>query len=98
MFPERISITPQGSWLHLNQDHERAGAGSRPGVRSGGSRALRRLALATIALLGLANTARPQSSLFDPRLDELRRASVIWDQRTGPARSVVDVVCLVPDV
>lgn len=46
----------------------------------------------------LAAPARAQVSLFDPRFDEIRKASVAWDRRTGPARKVVDVVCLVPDV
>src|SRR5262249_28735971 len=36
-------------------------------------------------------------SLFDPRFDDVRRASVTWDNRNGPPRQVVDVVCLVPD-
>jgi hypothetical protein len=38
------------------------------------------------------------TSLRDPRLDDLRRASASWDQRQGPTRKVVDQVCLVPDV
>jgi hypothetical protein len=84
MFPERISITADGSGLHINHDHV--------------ARALRLLLVALGVLLGRANPVNAQTSLFDPRLDELRRASVSWDQRTGPARSVVDVVCLVPDV
>src|SRR3954453_820183 len=31
-------------------------------------------------------------------LDEIRRASVSWERRSGPGRRVVDMVCLVPDV
>jgi hypothetical protein len=45
--------------------------------------------------------ARPcpaQTTLFDGRFDDLRRASVEWDRRAGPERQVVDMVCLVPDV
>ena len=42
--------------------------------------------------------ASAQVSLFDPRFDEVRRASVAWDRRSGPEREVVDLVCLVPDV
>jgi hypothetical protein len=38
------------------------------------------------------------TSLFDPRLAEIRRASVSWATRTGPDRRVVDLVCLVPDL
>ncbi|MBX6313046.1 MAG: hypothetical protein IRY99_09055 [Isosphaeraceae bacterium] len=38
------------------------------------------------------------TSLFDPRLADLRTASVAWENREGPRRQVVDVVCLVPDV
>ncbi len=85
MFPERISITAHGPALHSNQDH-------------GARRALRFLVLALTFFLGRSNAVNAQGSIFDPRLDELRRASVAWDKRTGPARSVVDVVCLVPDV
>lgn len=46
-------------------------------------------------------TSRPaaaQNTVFDPRFDEIRRASVAWDNRPGPARRVVDMVCLVPDL
>jgi hypothetical protein len=42
--------------------------------------------------------AEAQTSLFDPRFEEVRRASVAWDNRNGPEREVVDIVCLVPDV
>ncbi len=38
------------------------------------------------------------ASLFDPRLETIRRASVTWDTRSGPERAVIDQVCLVPDV
>ena len=40
----------------------------------------------------------PPASLFDPRLEPLRLASANWEVRQGPARSVVDQVCLVPDL
>jgi hypothetical protein len=48
--------------------------------------------------LTLIPPAAAQVSFFDPRLEEIRSASVAWDRRTGPERKVVDVVCLVPDV
>src|SRR4051794_17614666 len=38
------------------------------------------------------------TSLGDPRLEPLRNASMAWESRSGPARSVVDQVCLVPDL
>jgi hypothetical protein len=41
---------------------------------------------------------RPPANLYDPRLEEVRLASVAWENRTGPKRAVVDQVCLVPDV
>ena len=50
-----------------------------------------------VVLLAPAETFG-QSSLFDPRFDELRKASEEWDRRAGPDRQVVDMVCLVPDV
>ena len=37
-------------------------------------------------------------SIYDPRLEPLRKASASWELRSGPAREVVDQVCLVPDV
>jgi hypothetical protein len=40
----------------------------------------------------------PPRSIFDPRLEQLRKVSVTWDVRRGPDRQVVDLVCLVPDV
>ena len=40
----------------------------------------------------------PPISLFDPRLESLRRASATWEFRVGLERSVVDQVCLVPDL
>lgn len=42
---------------------------------------------------------RPASpgSLFDPRLGELRKATVAWDARR-PERQVIDQICLVPDL
>ena len=39
----------------------------------------------------------PPISLFDPRLEALRRASTGWERREGLDRAVVDQVCLVPD-
>ena len=61
-----------------------------------------RAALGALALAAsLSAPARPavaQTSLYDPRFDDLRRASVAWDRRPGPRRAVVDVVCLVPDL
>ena len=42
--------------------------------------------------------ASAQLSLFDARFEEVRRASVVWDNRPGPPRRVVDLVCLVPDL
>ncbi|HEY2159342.1 MAG TPA: hypothetical protein VGH33_27195, partial [Isosphaeraceae bacterium] len=50
------------------------------------------------AALGQAITFQPASSSHDPRLAELRRASAAWQLRGGPARRVIDQVCLVPDV
>jgi hypothetical protein len=38
------------------------------------------------------------SSLNDPRLQQLRRASAFWEGRSGRQRTVVDQVCLVPDL
>ncbi|WP_435021950.1 hypothetical protein TA3x_002648 [Tundrisphaera sp. TA3] len=38
------------------------------------------------------------TSLRDPSLETLRQAGVAWEIRTGPERTVVDQVCLVPDV
>lgn len=35
------------------------------------------------------------ASLFDDRLENVRKASVGWENRAGPERRVVDVVCLV---
>ena len=37
-------------------------------------------------------------SIHDPRLEPLRKASSSWESRPGPARAVVDQVCLVPDL
>ena len=41
--------------------------------------------------------ASAQGSLFDARFEEVRKASVVWDNRPGPPRQVIDLVCLVPD-
>ncbi len=38
------------------------------------------------------------TSLLDPRLEPIRRASADWARRAGPDRAVVDQVCLVPDL
>ena len=54
------------------------------------------IALAAL-LIAWSVEARGQASFFDPRFQEIRRASVAWDRSTGPSRGVVDVVCLVPD-
>jgi hypothetical protein len=59
--------------------------------------AVRALWVAWVLLAAWVDPAAAQVSLFDPRFDEVRRASVAWDQRNGPPREVVDVVCLVPD-
>lgn len=47
---------------------------------------------------GGAKPPEPAGSLFDPRLAELRRASVTWESRDEADRKVVDVLCLVPDI
>jgi hypothetical protein len=66
-----------------------------------------RLLIALLAVLSSGSWAAPQQeiplpspaqSLFDPRLKDLRLASVAWGNRQGPRRQVVDVVCLVPDM
>ena len=51
-----------------------------------------------MVLGGITKDGLAQETLFDPRFDEVRRASVAWDRRTGPEREILDVVCLVPDV
>jgi len=65
--------------------------------------ARRAIAVALLAIAAGGPTAAgqggaPPSSLFDPRLADLRRASVSWENREGPRRQVVDLVCLVPDL
>jgi hypothetical protein len=47
-----------------------------------------------------ATPKRPSAprNLYDPRLEELRIASVAWSNREGKPRQVVDAVCLVPDL
>ncbi|MFO0951273.1 MAG: hypothetical protein U0835_08995 [Isosphaeraceae bacterium] len=42
--------------------------------------------------------AAAQTAPTDPAFEEVRRASVVWERRSGPERRVVDMVCLVPDV
>lgn len=37
------------------------------------------------------------TSVFDPRLADLRKASATWEFRSGPVRKCVNLVCLVPD-
>lgn len=69
---------------------------------SGPSRTLRivlALGIASGAVV-LASRASAQSYPGIPpgALDEVRRASVSWELRTGPPRRVVDQVALVPDV
>src|SRR6516162_6429833 len=59
--------------------------------------------LVLLSLTALAQQPRAQRSntpqnLFDPRLAELRVASVAWAGRVRPSRDVTDVVCLVPDM
>jgi hypothetical protein len=67
-------------------------------------RALRGAALLALGLalapagLQAQQQYKPPRDLFDPRLDDLRRASVAWDVRKGPERRVIDQVALVPDV
>ena len=51
---------------------------------------------AAIASTGI--DAPAQSDLTDGRFEELRKASVVWERRTGPERVVLDQVCLVPDL
>ncbi len=40
----------------------------------------------------------PKRATLPPALEEIRKASVSWERRTGPNRRVVDQVCLVPDL
>jgi hypothetical protein len=40
----------------------------------------------------------PAMSVFDSRLEPIRRAASSWEARQGPDRAVVDIVCLVPDL
>ena len=40
----------------------------------------------------------PISSAFDPRIEPVRLAAASWESKQGPERSVVDQVCLVPDL
>ncbi len=49
-------------------------------------------------LLSAQGPPEPARTLFDARLEDIRRASVAWDVRIGPRRQVVDQVCLVPDL
>lgn len=46
----------------------------------------------------LTSKVGPPASAFDPRLAAIRRASASWESRQGPARAVVDQVCLVADL
>ncbi len=66
-------------------------------LRQAGTR-MRMFVLTATTLGAIAGTATAQVALTDPRFDEVRKASVVWDNRPGPSRQVVDVVCLVPDV
>lgn len=85
-----------GSELRTRSTPVAARCGS-PEVRSG--RAVWGGIPLALALVFLAPAvAKSQVSLFDPRFDDIRRASVVWDNRLGPERQVVDVVCLVPDI
>ena len=65
--------------------------------RLGGVVTFRAIAVACVVSV-CGGPVAGQSSLFDARFDEVRRASVAWDRRKGPDREVVDVVCLVPDL
>ncbi len=65
-----------------------------PGLRRCGSSLIGALAVWAV----WAGSALAQTTLFDPRFEEIRHASVVWDNRLGPAREVVDLVCLVPDL
>ena len=60
------------------------------------------MAVLSILILGHAATAqditRPPTSMYDTRMNEVRRASVYWDNHRGPTRRVIDQVVLVPDV
>src|SRR6185312_2766311 len=38
------------------------------------------------------------TSINDPRLESIRKASATWELRAGPDRMVIDQVCLVPDM
>jgi hypothetical protein len=40
----------------------------------------------------------PATSMSDPRIEVYRQAGTLWERRMGPAREVVDQVCLVPDL
>ena len=55
------------------------------------------IGIATLLATTWAGPASAQKTLFDPRFEEVRRASVTWDNRSGPDREIVDMVCLVPD-
>ncbi|MEO6811874.1 MAG: hypothetical protein ABI353_22420, partial [Isosphaeraceae bacterium] len=56
------------------------------------------LVLAALPRTSAAQKAAAPDSLYDSRLNELRVASVAWENRAGPTRKVVDQVCFVPDV
>ena len=60
--------------------------------------ALALAAAGPVAGQGGAKPPVPAESLFDPRLAELRKASVAWESREASDRKVVDLLCLVPDV
>lgn len=57
------------------------------------------LASATaLATLLFPAPASAQVSILDARFEDIRKASVAWDNRPGPTREILDVVCLVPDL
>lgn len=46
----------------------------------------------------IVKSSAPVERLDDPRLKHLLKAAETWRERPGPARKVVDQVCLVPDL
>lgn len=56
------------------------------------------LLMTTAAARLQAQPAAGRDSRLPSYVEEVRRASVSWDRRTGPPRQVVDMVCLVPDL
>ena len=100
MNSEQFSIAGSFPTLHTNQ----ASSNSRSGLSTRTWRLAAFLQIRMPVLMSLffiilsASTAEAQTSLFDPKFDELRKASEEWDRRLGPERKVINLVCLVPDV